>query len=196
MGMVCLFHTVSDDTLDRILADPPLILRLLEPEDDELYLETIGAQKKKGLFGFSKKSKLKVPDLNLNAEEQLEIDLDKSWDGIHFCLTGADYDKETPLGFIRTGGRQVGNIDIGHGPARAFHSKDIKSLWDLIDSIDLRQLEENYDPDKMQQLGIYPEIWSEDHEAGFQYISEHYAQLKELLHQCTKDELGLVVFFC
>src|SRR5215203_4027303 len=54
-----------------------------------------------------------------------EIDLDKSWHGIHYLLTKTAWAGEPPLSFLVLGGAEVGDIDVGYGTARAFRSDEV-----------------------------------------------------------------------
>ena len=57
-----------------------------------------------------------------------ETDLDKAWQGIHYCLNQTEYEAEPPLNFITTGGVEAGKIDIGYGPARLFKSEEVHNI--------------------------------------------------------------------
>ena len=54
--------------------------------------------------------------------------LDKSWHGIHFLLTGSAEGVRPPVDFILMGGREIGDLDLGYGPARAFTSAETKQI--------------------------------------------------------------------
>ena len=56
------------------------------------------------------------------------IDVRKAWHAIHFLLTGEPWAGEMPLGFIIAGGVQIGDVDVGYGPARAFTSGDVRNI--------------------------------------------------------------------
>jgi hypothetical protein len=48
------------------------------------------------------------------------LSVDRDWHGIHFLLNQGAWDGEPPLDFIVSGGTEVGEVDVGYGPARAF----------------------------------------------------------------------------
>jgi hypothetical protein len=67
---------------------------------------------------------LKSPDsiialLEEDAGSPDDLDVDKAWHGIHFLLCGQAWESPFPLGFI-LGGEEVGDVDVGYGPARVF----------------------------------------------------------------------------
>ena len=201
MGMVCAYQAVSDDNLDRILAKPPLIWRLIAPDDPEIYVQTISEAAKSGFLQRAFKrtrtdEAVSVPDLNLVDGEQVDGDLDKSWHGIHFCLNGTAYEAPAPMDFITMGGQSVGDIDVGYGPARAFRANAVRELSSVLDPIGVDQLRRNYDPGKMAELDIYPDIWERDGEEGFEYIAEYYESLKQFIAHCVQHSLGMVLYIC
>ena len=53
-----------------------------------------------------------------------ELDLDKAWHGIHFLLTGSAWEGEEPLCYLLAGGQEVGDEDVGYGPARVLRPRE------------------------------------------------------------------------
>lgn len=71
-----------------------------------------------------------------------EIDLDKAWHGIHFLLTGSAWEGAEPLCYLVTGGHQLGDEDIGYGPARALLPHEVAAFDAALSQVtvdDLRQ---------------------------------------------------------
>lgn len=105
MGISCIAYAISDANIARILAAPPLVWRLLEPADEEIYLAEIGH-----LPGTPA---LDVPSLVYNGYERYLLDLDRLWDGLGACLKTCAprmpcfFDDALPLA----------HIDVGYGPA-------------------------------------------------------------------------------
>jgi len=102
MGMCLALHSVSDKNIEQILESPCLIWRLIAPDDPGMYLESCKSTTKINIFSriFGKKEEketLRVPDLEFIEGENIEDDLDKSWQGIHYCLNKTEYDAEPPL---------------------------------------------------------------------------------------------------
>lgn len=103
MGISCIAYAISDANIARILADPPLVWRLLEPEDEGLYLAETGHAPETP----------DVPSLVYNGHERYLLDLDQLWDGLGACLKACAprmpcfFDDALPLS----------PIDVGYGPA-------------------------------------------------------------------------------
>jgi len=105
MGISCIAYAVSDANIARVLADPPLVWRLVEPEDEGLYLAEIGLD--------ADVPAPDVPSLVYNGYERYLLDLDRLWDGLGTCLKACAprmpcfFDDALPLA----------PIDVGYGPA-------------------------------------------------------------------------------
>jgi hypothetical protein len=165
-----------------------------------LYLESVN-ESKRGLFSrlFGKKSvepTRLIPDLEFVDGENIDDDLDKSWQGIHYCLNKTDYEAEPPMDFITVGGKAAGDIDVGYGPARLFDSSTVKEIEERLSNVTSKELRENYSPSAMEKLDIYPNIWERDGEEGFEYIAAYFETLKSFISNCSKHNLGMAVYLC
>ena len=201
MSMITALHSISDENRERILNDPPMVLLFYSPEDPEFYLEEVKRKNKVGFFQrlFDKKSpkaKIEIPELNLQEWENTAIDLDKAWHGIHYCLTKTDWGNEEPLSFLVDGGEVVSDVEIGYGPGRVFSSEEVKEIYDQLKSWTVESLKKNYDPVRMNQLEIYPAMWTEDGDEGFDYIAYFFPELKSFLADCVKHNFGMLLFLC
>jgi hypothetical protein len=125
-----------------------------------------------------------------------EIDVDKAWHGIHYLLTGTAWEGNPPLDFIVKGGREVGDVDVGYGPARAFSSADVRAIAEALRPITRGVLEQRFNPSAMSQLDIYPSIWhrprEEDDTLG--YLLEYYDSLKDFVEGAAEKGEGLLVY--
>ena len=199
MGMVLGLTTLSDENIERILADPPLVWRVVAPDDPEIYAEARREQLKPSLLSrfFGKKTdQLPPPEqLWLGEAEAIATDLDKAWHGIHYLLTGTADEGDMPLSFLMSGGRIVGDIEVGYGPARVFTSAETQAIADALAPLSEDELRARFDPDDMMSREIYPEIWSrrppEDDPIG--YLVEHFRLLRGFLQQTTESGVGIVV---
>ena len=201
MGIACAFRSVSDNNIEKILENPPLIWRLLEPDDPDMYLSEAAIKKPVGFMDrLMGKKNVEQPaellDLELCDGENLESDVDKSWQGIHYCLNQTEYDAKPPMNFITTGGESVGDLEIYLGPARALKSSEILDIYDQIKNINTEQLLQNYDPEKMDKLDIYPNIWKRDGDEGFEYIAQNYEELLKFISHCVEKKLGMLIYLC
>ena len=126
--------------------------------------------------------------------ENIEDDLDKSWQGIHFCLNETAYEAVPPMDFIIEGGENAGNIDVGIGPARLINSETVKEINKKISNISREQFYKKYNPSEMVKLGIYPNIWERDGDESFEYIWENFETLKQFVGNCSNHDVGMALY--
>lgn len=198
MGICFAMHSLSDRNIEKVMASPALMWRLIAPDEPGMYLDEIGAGKKSfwaRLFG-GKQEDVDIPELEFIEGENVSDDLDKSWQGIHYCLNGTEYDAEPPMDFITMGGMTAGDVDVGYGPARLFDSRMVREIHERISGITGEQLHSRYDPEAMEKMDIYPNIWVSEGEEGFEYIEDYFENLKAFIADCVKHQLGMAVYFC
>jgi len=196
MGICCVLISTSDDTIERLHAEPALIWRWYLPDEPDPYLAEIGAGRKPGmlarLFGAVETP---VPDplpvLPGAGDGRLEVDLDKSWDGINFCLKRIAADRSKSL---FDDGAAIGNVEVGYGPASSFSANDVANLAAAIAPVDSERLLAAFEPTAMRNT--YPEaLWERDDEDTREYLTEHFAALQSFLYATAEQGFGLIVIY-
>lgn len=196
MGMVCVFSTISDASIDLVRRHPVLLWKLFcsEEEFGEFAEEYNSA--KRGFFAklFGRKP-TPLPDWEPNGDEGLQSDLDKAWHAIHFMLTGLADGGREPLNFIGAGGELIKGCEIGYGPGRVFTSAQVKDIDAALQAISKEEFESRYDPVKMMEADIYPNIWDRNEEEDdlLEYVSDNFVRLKQYIHTIAGKGMGMVV---
>lgn len=203
MGMYLVLYTVSDESIEKIRADPALIWKVVADDDPEAYERARSEQTRfeqpvgffKKIFGWQQAPVTPKLELDLAEDEVAELDLDKAWHGLHYLLTGTAWEGEEPLNFLVKGGAEVGE-DMGYGLARALRSQQVQSLNIALQPIDEDFLRSRFNPSEMLRLGIYPEIWDRDPEKddSLGYLLSAFEELKTFVEEAAADDLGLLVF--
>lgn len=163
MGMTLTLYAVAEADLKRIFDDPPLAHLLWEGTPS-----------------------------SADALPRQECDLDKSWNAIHFTLTGdADGDTDLPLGFLLTGGRPVPEVDLGHGPIRAFGPEAVQGLAELLAAIPPEEFLARFDHAAMREEDVYCVGPDPDEERA--YHGAHYRDLHRFLPAAAARGDALIV---
>src|SRR5688500_16813482 len=124
MGMRVGLASLSEATISRLHADPPLVWLVVAPDDPDAVARARGAPKRPGLLARLFRARVEptaspaIAELVLGEGEGDVGDLDKAWHGIHYLLTGTAWEGDPPLNFLVTGGREAGDEEDGYGPAR------------------------------------------------------------------------------
>jgi hypothetical protein len=163
MGMIGSFRRLPVDDLDRLYADPALLVPYLED----------------GSEGFGPFA---------------ELDVDKAWHGIHFLLTGSQWEGEPPLDFIVNGGKRIGDEDVGYGPARGFSPSEVKLVAAALSTIGPEQFAGRYNAEALARAKIYPEIWMRDGDEARDYLVTYFDELRDFVIGAAESGEALVVF--
>ncbi|CEG28813.1 YfbM family protein [Bacillus sp. B-jedd] len=107
--------------------------------------------------------------------EEQELDIDKSWHGIHFLLSGvADLDAPADghIGRAILGGHELGE-DMGYGPLRYFEPNEVREIYQELKQTAPEELAGRFDLNELNRHEIYPmnKRWSEEDK---EYLVENY----------------------
>lgn len=198
MGMYLCLTSLSDANIERVLRDPPLIWKVVAPEDPDFYVDARVAEPSPGLlarFFGSRRGTQSTGAFVFPPPEGVVCDLDKSWDGIHYLLTCGGSGGESRLDFLKAGGRAVGDIDVGFGPARVFSSAEARHVCVALRSLPDEALEARFQPEEMMARRVDPEIWtrSTPDDDPLEYLIENVHALRRFLDQAVAQRLGFVV---
>ncbi len=119
------------------------------------------------------------------------LEIDKSWHGIHYLLTGNASEPKAGVGQIILGGKEIGE-DQGLGPAHYFTAQEVKELAVLLKQETPEKLAARYDPVAMQKAEIYPGIWVRDDKEALEYLIEYYKQLVEFYAKAAKRNQAII----
>ncbi|MGC3980943.1 MAG: YfbM family protein [Steroidobacteraceae bacterium] len=189
--------TLSDENLRKVISDPPLVWKVIAPDDEEAYENSRPAHSVsllEKLFGKNKSES--SPIINIADDEVINSDLDKAWHGIHYLLTQTAWEGQPPLNFLVSSGIQIGDIDVGYGPARAFLSDEVKTINAALNPLNEAWLKSRFNPKEMMDLEIYPTIWDREpsDDDTFGYCAEYFSVLKEFIGKAASNEAGVIIY--
>jgi hypothetical protein len=123
------------------------------------------------------------------------VDIDKAWEGIVFLLTGQCLaEADHPLVAVLFSGQLVDeNQDLGYGPAHYLRPQQVADLNNQITAITVADLKQRFDPAKMMELGVYPEIW-DDGDDAFDYLANYFNSVQQLYHQAAQNQEAIITF--
>jgi Domain of unknown function (DUF1877) len=202
MGMYLELTAVSDDTIERLHADPPLVWQLVRPDEPErVTAARAELSSRPGLLarlfgrGAAQPPEPMPPPLELGpGEGSLGAlgDMEKTWHGVHYLLTGTAWEGEAPLNFLLAGGREV-DIEAGQAPVRTHTSAETRAIATALSALSDAELRARYDLTEMMRLEIYPEVWDRRPEEGRDNLITSIASLRELLGIVVGRGYGLMV---
>lgn len=119
------------------------------------------------------------------------LDIDKSWQIIHFLLTGDPWGGERPLAAVVLGGAELGEEDVGYGPARFLRSEEVSEVAAALQRITETDLWKRFDEKRVAKAGIYPQGWTND-DSG--YVLENFALLKRFYAAASQEKQAVLQF--
>ena len=133
----------------------------------------------------------------LDEEENPDwLDIEKSWDGLSFLLTGVGPDEiakaAPPLSWMIFGAHVLDpDQDLGYGPASYLTPQEVKELAAALSGISIPQLKANYDSAKMNELELYPNNWDDE---GIDFLLPHFEQLKKFYAKAAANNQAVVTY--
>lgn len=94
------------------------------------------------------------------------IDIDKAWHGIHFMLTGTQYDGTPPLSNVIFSGATIGD-DVGYGPACYLIATEVAEVAEALRSLPSHEFANRYDAAALTANEIYPQTWGDDEDLEY-----------------------------
>jgi Domain of unknown function (DUF1877) len=163
VGMVLVGRLLSATELRGVLDDPTLIDGLL--------------------YGDLEDEDAEMPEP--------QLDIDKSWHGIHYLLTGSAWEVGEGAGAAILGGDPIGE-DNGYGPARLLPPDAVQAVAAGLQGLDPETLRTRFDPEAMEQADLYPAIWSES-DVFDTYLLPYFAELSRFYQAAAVDGAAVLL---
>lgn len=135
---------------------------------------------------------------NEESDESNLLDIDKSWDGIIYLLTGSglqnvDLSDDSGLHKIIFSGQLIDpEQDLGYGPAHYLTPEEVKNVSKSLSGISKENLYSKYNPSDMAAQEVYPIIWEEEGDEAFDYLYSYFEDLKEFYEQAAKENQAVI----
>lgn len=135
-------------------------------------------------------------DQEFEMEETSVVDIDKSWEGILFLLTGQNSENlDHPLSKLFFSGQIIDeNQDLGYGPGHYLRPDQVTKLYSEIAMLSTEDLKGRYDPAKMDTLNIYPTGWLENGDDLLDYLLENFEKVKEVYSTASANNKAVITF--
>ena len=121
------------------------------------------------------------------------FDVDRAWHAIHFLLNGDAWGGEPPLGNAVLGGRPLGDIDVGYGPARYLTADEVAETADALEQVSSDKLLARFDVELLNGVDIYPTSWNGD-DREHEFVRENYQRLVRFFRATADAGDALLIF--
>ena len=129
-----------------------------------------------------------------DSDDPAMIDIDKSWEGILFLLTGQNLETmDHPMAKVLFSGQVIdAEQDLGYGPGNYLTSEQVKEVNSRLSQITPGELIKRFDAKRMSELEIYPNIWEED--GILDYLIENFKTVQETYSTAAKNNEAIITF--
>ena len=128
-------------------------------------------------------------------EETNEIyNIDKLWDGLHFLLTGVSANSPIEGNKLSEAIVGVNNFETDEETFISYIKKDeLPEIYNAMKNINIKELEEKFDPKILKRKKIYPNIWETDKkdELFKELINEHNGLL-EFYKKAVEKNINII----
>ncbi len=186
MSMLADLRRVRPETLERLRADPSDIFWFLH--GSEPYRPPRGLLAR--LFGPREPPRPEREPWQPPPAEEL-LSLDKTWHCLHFLLAGEPWEGELPAASLLAGGSELGEVDVGYGPARALAPEQVADFHRHLESVSESELRERCDPEQMEAAEIYGAVRSRDELSA---LWPYLEALRDFLGRATADGDAVIVY--
>ena len=129
-----------------------------------------------------------------DGEVEGTIHIDKAWHGLHYLLTGSDYEGEPPLRWAIMGDQDLG-ADLGMGGSSFLTPGQVREVAAALAAITPLDLRRRHDPHKMQALRIYPDVmWVRDGEEALAWVMARFEPLVQFYADAAARGDAVVIY--
>ena len=130
---------------------------------------------------------------DLDPSDYSGLDIDKSWEALHYLLCGDIADGGPPLGYVVPMTLEQG-IDFGDFAAFYLRAEQVAEALQAIAELDEAQLRMRYDFPAMVEDQVYPIVSDEDEDELFAYLLHHFNAIRHFYSQTAAEGKGLIFY--
>jgi len=163
MSMIGNYKRLSPEKLNDLIAEPEGLMEFLYPDDET------------------------------SSDMASHLDIDKTWQAIHFLLTGDAWKGTPPLSNAVLGGTELSDEDVGYGPARYLSASEVADVAKHLSKISQDELISRFDLNRFRESEIYPDGWVNSNEER-DYITEYYLKLVSFFQDAARSGDALLLY--
>lgn len=136
-------------------------------------------------------------DKGMDLEKFQHLDIDKSWQLIHFFLCKNIGNGEPPMGYV-VPMRDENELDFGQSDTRIFYisAQQVREAADYLNTLSDDDLKNMYDFEAMEKNGVYPIYKGEKDTGWYEYIYSHLTEIRKFYNQAAEKGHAISFTVC
>ena len=134
--------------------------------------------------------------LDIDEEECVTLDIDKSWQAIQFLLCKEASSGASPLGYVVPLGQRDNILDAepDYQFACFLTPEQTRKAYKAIEGMSEKELRQQYDYRAMVKNNIYPIVEEDNEDDFFDYIFGNFMELKMFYKETSQQNQGVVFY--
>ncbi|PFK43984.1 hypothetical protein COI93_09545 [Bacillus cereus] len=136
-------------------------------------------------------SKLKNNELDIYFKES-DLDIDKSWQLLHFILCGEIGGGEPPLGHVVP----LNDSIIDNDSLGTFYltASEVEEAYSAIQDLNADDFKKMYNFHDLMDEQLYPLVENDDSDEIFEYTYSYFLEIKNLYKQAVSNKQSVIFF--
>ncbi|MGO4730505.1 YfbM family protein [Paenibacillus sp. 2KB_22] len=121
------------------------------------------------------------------------LDIDRSWEGIHFLLCDTDYNGTPPEGYVLP---LLNDQSLKRSDFSTFYLKNdqVQEAVSYLDTLTTEQLRAKYSSERFVEEQIYPLFEGADDEGFWEYLISHLTEIQKFYRIAASKGQGIVFY--
>ena len=131
------------------------------------------------------------PPPQMRAPRGEVLDLQKSWQGVHFLVARDPWEGTAQLKHAVLGEVEIGGDLAGYGPAKLNAPETVREIGEALAALSDAELMRQFDGQRMEELKIYPGGWASDR-TWEKELGRNFVRLREFYGRAAKAGDGVI----
>ena len=133
-----------------------------------------------------------------NDDIEIQLDMDKMWDALHFVLTGVGKDEAIENNHLSEAVFGVNSIKNSQEYIAYTQKSKVKDIVPALEDFDIEKALENLSMSRLKKANIYPNIWDyeEDADKIREELMTYFQRLRDFYKKILEVNGNVVIIIC
>ena len=133
-----------------------------------------------------------------NDDIEIQLDIDKMWDAMHFVLTGVGKDEAIENNHLSEAVFGVNSIKNSQEYIAYTQKSKVKDIVSALEDFDIEKALENLSMSRFKKANIYPNVWDyeEDADKIREELRTYFQRLKDFYNKILEVNGNVLIMIC